>query len=59
MNALPENHIKDADAPPYLFLQKQLDNAADSTRNQVKDFQEAHNRENPFERDIADEVLER
>ena len=45
MNASPENQIKDADAPTCLFLQKQLDNAADETRSQVAEYQAAHNHE--------------
>ena len=58
MTAPPEHRITDADAPPYLFLQKQLDNEADSTRSEVSDFQAAHNHENPFERSRFDDVLE-
>jgi hypothetical protein len=56
MNAPPEAQIKDADAPPYLFLQKQLDRAADETRSQVAEYQAA--RKNEAERGLFDDVLE-
>ena len=57
-NAAPENHIKNADAPPHLFLQKQLDNAADKTRIEVNTFQESHARENAMGHGRFDDVLE-
>ena len=52
MSAPPDEQIEDADAPPYLFLQKQLDNEADSTRSAVADYQQAQSQEseNDFER---------
>jgi len=52
MTAPPDEQIEDADAPPYLFLQKQLDNEADSTRSEVADYQQAQSQEseNDFER---------
>ena len=50
MTAPPETQIKDTDAPPYLFLQKQLDFAADETQSEVADFQAEHG--------IFDDVLE-
>jgi len=58
MSAPPGERIEDADAPPCLFLQKQLDLAADSTRNEVSAFQEAHSREVVMEHCIYDDVLE-
>jgi hypothetical protein len=58
MSAAPDAQIKDADAPPYLFLQKQLDNAADETRSEVAAFWEAHVREIEAERGLPDDVLE-
>jgi len=42
MSAPPGARIEGADAPQGLFLQKQLDNAADSTRSEAYAFQEAH-----------------
>ena len=42
MSAPPDARIEDADAPPYLFLQKQLDNEADNTRSEVHAYQDAH-----------------
>ena len=52
MSAPPGERIEDADAPPCLFLQKQLDNEADKTRSEVADFQQAraHESEHGFER---------
>ena len=52
MSAPPDEQIEDADAPLYLFLQKQLDNEADSTRSAVSDYQQAQAQEseNDFER---------
>jgi hypothetical protein len=58
MNAPPGEQIKDADAPPYLFLQKQLDNEADKTRLEVAEYQQTHSHEtNNFER-LPHEELE-
>jgi hypothetical protein len=59
MAAPPETHIKDADAPLYLFLQKQLDHAADAIRGEVNAFQEAHNQAAVWAGNRIDEVLER
>ena len=58
MTAPPGDGIADADAPPYLFLQKQLDNEADSTRNEVSEFQEAQSREEVTDRREYEDVLE-
>ena len=43
MSAPPGDGVDDADAPPYLFLQKQLDHEADNARNEVSAFQETEN----------------
>jgi hypothetical protein len=58
MAAPPGERIGDADAPPYLFLQKQFDNAADETRSEVAEFQAAQNREAVRGSGIYDDVLE-
>jgi len=58
MNAPPGEQIEDTDAPPYLFLQKQLDNAADETRSQVAEFQHTHSNEADAEHGVFDDVLE-
>lgn len=58
MNSPPEAQIKDADAPPYLFLQKQLDIAADETRSEVSDFQAVRDHCEAVEHGIYDDVLE-
>ena len=58
MNAPPDARIEDADAPQYLFLQKQLDNAADETRSQVAEFQHTHDRDAVKENGLYDDVLE-
>jgi hypothetical protein len=58
MNVPPGEPIEDADAPPYLFLQKQLDNAADETRSQVADYQAERDHEATLGRGIFDDVLE-
>jgi hypothetical protein len=56
--APPEAQIKDADAPMYLFLQKQFDNAAGSIRAEVAEFQAERARESALERGLTDDVLE-
>ena len=58
MTAPPGEQIEDADAPPYLFLQKQLDNAADETRAEVHDFQESRANDNAAGNGIFEDVLE-
>jgi len=58
MNAPPDEQITDADAPPYLFLQKQLDNAADETRSEVAEFQHTHANEAAAGRGEFEDVLE-
>jgi hypothetical protein len=58
MAAAPEDQIEDADAPRYLFLQKQLDGAADATRNEVSAFQVAHAHEADRGNGLDEEVLE-
>jgi hypothetical protein len=58
MNASPGDRIKDADAPPDLFLQKQLDHAADETRSQVSEYQAARDHEADRGRGMFDDVLE-
>ena len=58
MNAPPGERIEDADAPPYLFLQKQLDNAANSTRIEVAEYQHTQNNEADREHGLFDDVLE-
>jgi len=57
MAAAPKAQIKDADAPLYMFLQKQLDLAADSTHAEVAEFQVAHAHE-AAENGLTDDVLE-
>lgn len=54
----PNDLIHDTDAPPNLFLQKQLDNAADSTRIEVAEFQHSHANESDRGRGVFDDVLE-
>ena len=56
MNVPPGERIEDADAPPYLFLQKQLDNAADETRSEVSEHQAAHDADRG--RGLFEDVLE-
>ena len=58
MNNPPENHIKDADAPLYLFLQKHLDHAADKTRSDVVEFQHSRARESASDNVMYNDVLE-
>jgi hypothetical protein len=58
MTAPLGERMEDADAPPCLFLQKQLDNAADETRSEVAEFQAAQNREAVRGSGIYDDVLE-
>jgi hypothetical protein len=58
MAAAPEARIEDADAPPYLFLQRQLDNAADETRSQVAEFRAVHGHEAAAAHGLYDDVLE-
>lgn len=58
MAALPEAQIEDTDAPPYLFLQKQLDNAADKTRSEVAEYQAARNYEADRGYGMFEDVLE-
>ena len=58
MNNPPENHIKDADAPLYLFLQKHLDNAAGKTRSEVDEFQHSRARESASDNVMYNDVLE-
>jgi len=57
MSAYPGDKIEDADAPPYLFLQKQLDNESDNIKNEVSAFQEKENVQ-AREPDIFDEEWE-
>jgi len=57
MTAAPEAKIKDADAPLYMFLQKQLDHAADSTSVEVAEYQVSHAHE-VAENSLTDDVLE-
>jgi hypothetical protein len=54
----PDARIEDTDAPLYLFLQKQLDIAADETCSQVAEFQHSRIREGTTESGIFDDVLE-
>lgn len=58
MSTPPEEHIKDADAPPYLFLQKQLDNASFETLAQVAEYQLKYDRAPQMESGLFDDVLE-
>lgn len=58
MTAPPDTRIEDADAPPYLFLQKQLDRAADGIRNEVSAFQAAQAYESEAGYGLTDDVLE-
>jgi hypothetical protein len=58
MAAPPGEQIEDADAPPCLFLQKQLDNAADKTRSEVAEIQAAQAQETDRGNGIYDDVLE-
>jgi|GEM_PF-1786898 len=58
LTAPPDAQIKNADAPLYLFLQKQLDQAADETRAQVADLQHAQSHTNEFDRGTFDDVLD-
>jgi len=58
MNAPPDEQITDADAPPYLFLQKQLDLAADETRSEVAEFQHTRANEAVAGRGEYEDVLE-
>jgi len=58
MAAASETQIKDPDAPLYMFLQKQLDFAADSTRAEVAEYQVAHAHESAAENGLTDDVLE-
>ena len=46
MSVSSDEQIEYADAPPYLFLQKQLDFEADNTRNEVSAFQESEKTNN-------------
>ncbi|MCL2189179.1 MAG: hypothetical protein FWC16_09695 [Defluviitaleaceae bacterium] len=58
MSNPPEAQIKDADAPPYLFLQKQLDQAADETAALVASAQQTQTNEFDRRQGIFDDVLE-
>lgn len=54
----PNDHITSADAPINLFLQKQLDLAADETRSQVAEYQIAHSRESTQDHVQSEQELE-
>ena len=58
MNNPIENHIKDADAPLNLFLQKHLDNAAGKTRSEIAEFQHSRTRESAADNMMYNDVLE-
>jgi hypothetical protein len=57
--APPDARIEDADAPPCLFLQKQLDIIADETRSEVAAFWHTYTRETVAESGLDVLELER
>jgi hypothetical protein len=58
MNALPGEQIEGEDSPPNLFLQKQLDNAANGTRLEVAEFLHTHENESDRGYGLFDDVLD-